>query len=78
MKAAVAFIASLFAAAHAGPVTTTTTPRYTSTGATTTTTASGALQTHYGQCGGLTFTGPTVCAPPYTCIYAHDWFSQCL
>ncbi|KIO29212.1 hypothetical protein M407DRAFT_21609 [Tulasnella calospora MUT 4182] len=74
MKAAVAFIACLFVAAHAVPVTTTTSP----TGATTTTTASGATQSHYGRCGGLDYTGPTVCAPPYICVYQNFWISQCL
>jgi len=32
----------------------------------------------YGQCGGLTWTGGTVCASPYTCKYSNDWYSQCL
>jgi beta-glucosidase len=45
---------------------------------TTTTTASGATQTHYGQCGGVGWTGPTACASPYTCTYSSAYYSQCL
>ncbi|KAG6834789.1 hypothetical protein H0H93_007374 [Arthromyces matolae] len=43
-------------------------------GTTTTTTASSGSSTgssgtaaHWGQCGGIGYTGPTVCASPYTC-----------
>ncbi|WPH04368.1 Hypothetical protein R9X50_00725800 [Acrodontium crateriforme] len=39
---------------------------------------SGATQTHYGQCGGEGYTGPTTCASPYTCKYASEYYSQCL
>ncbi|KAF9483097.1 acetyl xylan esterase [Pholiota conissans] len=42
----------------------------------TTTNPGGATQAHYGQCGG--YTGPTVCASPWTCKYSNDWYSQCL
>ncbi|CAA7258583.1 unnamed protein product [Cyclocybe aegerita] len=37
-----------------------------------------ALQTHYGQCGGSGYTGPTTCQSPYTCQFSNDWYSQCL
>ncbi|KAL2188184.1 glycoside hydrolase family 7 protein [Thermothelomyces heterothallicus CBS 203.75] len=49
--------------------------------ATATTTSSGPAeptQTHYGQCGGKGWTGPTRCEAPYTCKYQNDWYSQCL
>ncbi|KIO29213.1 hypothetical protein M407DRAFT_21610 [Tulasnella calospora MUT 4182] len=78
MKAAVAFVASLCAAVQAQYTTTTATTTTIASGATTTTTASYAGQTHYGQCGGLGFAGPTVCAPPYVCTYSNPWFSHCL
>ncbi|KAF5316446.1 hypothetical protein D9619_006691 [Psilocybe cf. subviscida] len=32
----------------------------------------------YGQCGGIGYTGPTVCASPYTCKKTNDYYSQCL
>ncbi|KAH8812899.1 putative endoglucanase [Xylogone sp. PMI_703] len=54
--------------------TTTTTTRRT----TTTTAPPGATQTHWGQCAGNGYTGPTVCASPYTCQYSNPWYSQCL
>ncbi|KDR73829.1 hypothetical protein GALMADRAFT_141611 [Galerina marginata CBS 339.88] len=33
---------------------------------------------HYGQCGGIGWTGATVCAAPYTCQAANAYYSQCL
>ncbi|KAF9533683.1 SGNH hydrolase-type esterase domain-containing protein [Crepidotus variabilis] len=38
----------------------------------------GPLQTHYGQCGGQGFNGPTACETPYACQVSNQWFSQCL
>ncbi|KAG6901395.1 hypothetical protein C0995_012519 [Termitomyces sp. Mi166 len=58
--------------------TSTPTSSSTTTGSTTTTTAPGAQQTHYGQCGGVYWTGPTVCEPPYTCQYSNEYYSECL
>jgi hypothetical protein len=59
--------------------TTTTTTTTSSTTTTTTTTAPGPTQTHYGQCGGTGWTGPTVCASPYTCnAVSPPYYSQCL
>ena len=55
--------------------TTTTTSTMTST---TTTGSPGPTQTHWGQCGGQGYTGPTVCASPYTCTYSNPFYSQCL
>jgi len=31
-----------------------------------------------GQCGGIGWTGPTVCPPGYVCTYINDHYSQCL
>lgn len=56
-----------------GTPTTTTTPP-----TTTTSSSSGATQTEYGQCGGQGWTGPTVCAAPYTCQVQNPYYSQCL
>ena len=64
------------------PATTTTTSikpsTTTSSKPSTTSTASGAKATHWGQCGGNGYTGPTTCESPYTCKYSNDWYSQCL
>ncbi|KAJ6506332.1 glycoside hydrolase family 61 protein I [Mycena vitilis] len=49
----------------------------TTSSAASTTTAVGSVA-HFGQCGGLTYTGPTGCAAPYTCTYSSDYYSQCL
>ncbi|KAL2135131.1 hypothetical protein VTI74DRAFT_9724 [Chaetomium olivicolor] len=60
-------------------VTTTPTSTKTSTVApSTTSSASGAEQTHWGQCGGMNWTGPTKCQSPWTCQKQNDWYSQCL
>jgi cellulose 1,4-beta-cellobiosidase len=32
----------------------------------------------WGQCGGLTYKGDTVCVSPYTCTYSSAYYSQCL
>ncbi|KAG8954670.1 hypothetical protein FRC04_011103 [Tulasnella sp. 424] len=32
----------------------------------------------WGQCGGLTYTGSTVCDSPYVCVYSNPYYSQCL
>ena len=49
---------------------------------TSTTTSAGSTSTgtaaHWAQCGGQGYTGPTVCASPYTCTYSNPWYSQCL
>ncbi|KAF3158217.1 hypothetical protein TWF106_002478 [Orbilia oligospora] len=56
--------------------TTTTTTRATTT-ASRTTTASQPGQTLYGQCGGVSWTGPTACAAG-SCQYQNPYYSQCL
>ncbi|KAK6330089.1 hypothetical protein TWF718_003517 [Orbilia javanica] len=45
--------------------------------ATTTKASSGALQTLYGQCGGVNWTGPTACAVG-RCTKYNDYYSQCV
>lgn len=45
---------------------------------TTTTSAAGGVVQKYGQCGGLTYTGPTTCVSGTTCTKANDYYSQCL
>ncbi|KAG8860821.1 hypothetical protein FRB96_003554 [Tulasnella sp. 330] len=45
---------------------------------TTTSTATGPTQTEYGQCGGIGYSGPTVCASPFTCKVSNAYYSQCL
>ncbi|KAK6353690.1 hypothetical protein TWF696_005652 [Orbilia brochopaga] len=57
---------------------TTTTSSRTTTTSTRTTTGTGPTQTHYGQCGGIGWTGPTVCETPYTCQVGNPYYSQCL
>ncbi|KAG7442955.1 uncharacterized protein BT62DRAFT_982159 [Guyanagaster necrorhizus] len=39
---------------------------------------SGATVAQYGQCGGSSYTGPTICASPFTCQNLNDYYSQCL
>ncbi|RFU25898.1 hypothetical protein B7463_g10441, partial [Scytalidium lignicola] len=52
---------------------TTTSTRTTTTRGTTTTTSSGATQTHWGQCGGQGWTGPTACEGQFTSKWL-SWF----
>ncbi|KAJ6599514.1 glycoside hydrolase family 61 protein I [Mycena sp. CBHHK59/15] len=49
----------------------------TTTSSAPTTSAAGTVA-HYGQCGGLTYSGPTVCVSPYTCVVSSAYYSQCL
>ncbi|KAF5382565.1 hypothetical protein D9615_002884 [Tricholomella constricta] len=63
----------------------TTTQGSTMTTTTTTTTVpttsappSGGTAAHYAQCGGIGYTGPTVCESPWTCVKSNDYYSQCL
>ena len=46
--------------------------------ATTTATSSSGTAAHWGQCGGIGWTGPTVCATSYTCTVSNAYYSQCL
>ncbi|KZT41817.1 hypothetical protein SISSUDRAFT_1016925 [Sistotremastrum suecicum HHB10207 ss-3] len=50
----------------------------TSSSTTTTSTSSGATQSAYGQCGGVGYTGPTVCASGSTCTVSSAYYSQCI
>lgn len=45
---------------------------------TTTTPVSGAGQTHWGQCGGSGYSGPTSCDAPYACTTLNPYYAQCL
>ncbi|KIM24807.1 carbohydrate-binding module family 1 protein, partial [Serendipita vermifera MAFF 305830] len=60
--------------------TTSTTKASTSTTKTSTSTAAGSTGTApvYGQCGGASWTGPTVCASGSTCTFSNTWYSQCI
>ncbi|KAF5017014.1 hypothetical protein F66182_11128, partial [Fusarium sp. NRRL 66182] len=63
--------------ASVSPTSTTTSPG----GGTTSTTApssGGTGSAHWGQCGGLGWTGPTTCQSPYTCTTLNPYYSQCL
>ncbi|KAK6347064.1 hypothetical protein TWF696_007144 [Orbilia brochopaga] len=50
----------------------------TTTTTTRTTTANGAVQTVWGQCGGIGWTGATACASGSNCVVSNPYFSQCL
>lgn len=50
----------------------------TSSSPATSTTPPGPTQTHWGQCGGSGWSGPTKCSPPYACESVNAWYSQCL
>lgn len=41
-------------------------------------TVASALAQLYGQCGGLTYTGPTTCPTGSTCVYNGIYYSQCV
>lgn len=58
-------------------VTATVSPSQDSSTSTSTSSAPAATQSHYGQCGGNGYTGPSNCGS-YTCKYQNDWYSQCL
>ncbi|KAK4034036.1 glycoside hydrolase family 7 protein [Parachaetomium inaequale] len=58
--------------------TSTSTIKSTSTSSATTVPTGGAKAPHWGQCGGKSWTGPTVCESPYTCKVTNEWYSQCL
>ncbi|KIJ41431.1 carbohydrate-binding module family 1 protein [Sphaerobolus stellatus SS14] len=75
-QAALTFINSKLSAS----ATTTVAPTGTTTVGTTSPTQSptGGTAAHWAQCGGIGFTGPTVCAAPYTCQAANAYYSQCL
>lgn len=70
---ALAFVNSKLSGSGGSGPTSTTTSGPTSTGS-----SSGATQTHYGQCGGIGYSGPTQCASGYTCQVMNSYYSQCL
>ncbi|CAE6428015.1 unnamed protein product [Rhizoctonia solani] len=66
---------------YSGGTTTTTTRPITSTSSSSapvTTSPTTGTAPHYAQCGGQGYSGPTVCAAPYTCTYSNPYYSQCL
>jgi len=56
---------------------TTTSPATTTIPSSTPSPSSGTVA-HWGQCGGIGWTGGTVCAAPYTCTVSNSYYSQCL
>jgi hypothetical protein len=38
----------------------------------------GGIQSAYGQCGGIGWTGPTHCVSGNSCVKGNDWYFQCL
>ncbi|KAH8912129.1 glycoside hydrolase family 18 protein [Coniochaeta sp. PMI_546] len=76
-----ASVVSALGGSNPPPPVTTTTAKPTTTLATVTKTATptptGSLVPQWGQCGGQGYTGSTQCAPPYTCHYGSEWWSQC-
>ncbi|OJI84062.1 hypothetical protein ASPTUDRAFT_120812 [Aspergillus tubingensis CBS 134.48] len=72
--------ASVAAATSAVSTTTTAAFEQTTTPATqgpSATNSAGEVNQYY-QCGGINWTGPTVCASPYTCKVQNDYYYQCV
>ncbi|KAI1349288.1 putative class III chitinase [Xylaria sp. FL0043] len=59
------------------PTPTSSTTMSTSTRTTTTTQPGQTGVAQWGQCGGIGYTGPTVCASPYSCVATGPYWSQC-
>ncbi|KAF3384036.1 Endo-1,4-beta-xylanase D [Talaromyces pinophilus] len=59
-------------------LTTTTTPTSASSTTSTTSTSATSGAAHWGQCGGIGWSGPTICVSPYTCQVLNPYYSQCL
>lgn len=53
-------------------------PTTTSKAAVTTTSAVSGGAAHWEQCGGIGWSGPTVCQSPWTCTVLNPYYSQCL
>ena len=49
-----------------------------STTTTSPTAATGSAVPKWGQCGGIGYTGSTICVAGSTCTYSNAWYSQCL
>lgn len=56
----------------------TSTSKASSSSSTSSTSTSTTLVAKYGQCGGLTYAGSTVCVSGTTCTYSNAYYSQCL
>ncbi|KAI0026021.1 family 74 glycoside hydrolase [Xylariomycetidae sp. FL0641] len=54
------------------------TSKTTTSAPTTTSSTGGAVASHYAQCGGSGYSGPTECEDPYECTYQNDYYSQCM
>jgi cellulose 1,4-beta-cellobiosidase len=50
----------------------------TATSSSTAPSSTGTTQVEFGQCGGETWLGPTVCASGLTCVLMNPFYSQCL
>ena len=72
------YTASAGGSTNNGGSTTTSGQTSTTSGQSTTTSQSVATQSKYGQCGGIGYSGPTVCASGSTCKKSNDYYSQCL
>jgi hypothetical protein len=77
-SASVATVATTSATGTSKVTTTTGTTKATTTSTSTVATATGAVVAEYGQCGGIGWTGGTVCAAGSTCTYSSAYYSQCL
>ncbi|KAG8812357.1 hypothetical protein FRC19_003182 [Serendipita sp. 401] len=75
-------LVALVAGARAAVITTTKPPAGTTTDsrrATSTSTSACVWPIQqWSQCGGLGWTGPSVCPNGGTCVYMNDYYSQCL
>jgi len=71
-------INSTFSAGTSSSSATTLETSTTSIAGTSTTSTAGGTVAHWGQCGGLTYTGSTTCVSSYTCTYSNPYYSQCL
>lgn len=60
-----------------GTTLSTSTKTVTTTSTSTSPVPTGSLVPQWGQCGGKDYTGPTVCAPPWTCQYLNEYWSSC-
>ncbi|KAF8900886.1 glycosyl hydrolases family 11-domain-containing protein, partial [Gymnopilus junonius] len=69
---------SITVSAGTGSPNPTTTPTATPTTTPPSGTPASGTAAHWDQCGGIGFTGPTVCAAPYTCQASNPYYSQCL
>ncbi|KAI0029608.1 cellulose-growth-specific protein [Vararia minispora EC-137] len=65
------------APASSAPASTPTTPTGTTSAPGASSTPTGPAVPQYGQCGGIGYSGGTVCASPFTCHQVNAYYSQC-